>query len=313
MSKSRESEIVSAFSRRQFLKIMSLEVGLLALGGCRNARATQALIEMTQTPIAILPGTTPPVKSTNLPSMAPPVESAEGPTDTPAATSQSQPTAVAELANAPATSPTSTPIMTAEPAFLPGIHDVGWAYSLPRPRLTESMSLMNALANRRSTRTFLPNELPVAILSDLLWAGFGVNRPENGMRTAPSARNIQDIQIYAACSGGLWRYEAQQHNLLAILADDIRELTQPTSGSAIESPVQLIYVSRFPAGVSETEMVPWSWAHTGFVSQNVYLYCAAMGLATVVRYAISRPPLAERMGLQDNEHITLVQSVGWRG
>ena len=262
-------------SRRYFLKILSIEVGMLALGGCKTVASNQAHIEMTPTAIAI-PSSTP--RAT--PQLA--------------ATERLAATAVPQSEN-------KNPA-----AFLPENRSAGETFALPQPRLSESMPLMTALSQRRSIRSFLPDDLPVATLADLLWAGFGVNRPQSGLRTAPSAHNMQDIHIYVATSRGLWRYEAARHSLTAVLAEDVRGLTQPPG----EAPVNLIYVSRYPTGSSEEEMLPWSWAHSGFIAQNVYLYCAAAGLATVVRSSFSRPPLAKRMGLQTNEHITLVQTIG---
>jgi nitroreductase len=171
---------------------------------------------------------------------------------------------------------------------------------------------MQALKGRRSSRAFSPEQLPVPVLSNLLWAGFGVNRPESGGRAAPSASNSQEMDVYVAMADGLSVYDAKAHALQSILSQDIRALTGRQSFVA-EAPVNLIYVSDLSkmtrASAAEREF--YAAAHTGFISQNVYLYCASEGLATVVRASLDRPALAKAMGLQADQRITLVQSVGY--
>jgi len=189
---------------------------------------------------------------------------------------------------------------------------VGEPPALPAPDRAGGKPLMQALKLRQSTRAFTPTKLPVQILSDLLWAGAGINRPDSGKRTAPSARNWQEIDIYVATSEGLYLYDAKAHRLQPVLPDDIRAMTggQPFVKDA---PVNLVYVadySKMGDSTPEDKML-YSGADTGLISQNVYLFCSSEKLATVVRGLIDRPALAKAMKLRPDQKITLAQSVGY--
>lgn len=183
---------------------------------------------------------------------------------------------------------------------------------LPKPQMEIGRPLMKVLKDRRSSRAFSTEKLPMQVLSNILWAAFGVNRPDSGKRTAPSARNWQEIDIYAATAEGLYLFDAKAHVLRQVLAKDIRGMTgrQPF---VREVPLNLIYVADFSkmTGKTDTEKPFYSGADTGFISQNVYLYCASEGLATVVRGLVDREPLAKVMGLRTEQKITLAQSVGY--
>lgn len=171
---------------------------------------------------------------------------------------------------------------------------------------------MQVLKDRASSREFSPEELPMQVMSNMLWAAFGVNRPESGKRTAPSAMNRQEIDIYVASSDGLYRYEAKPHTLTPILAEDIRAMagTQPY---VKEAPVNLIYVADYSkmGKTTDEQKVFYSAAATGFISQNVYLYCTSEGLATVVRASVDRPALEKAMKLRPEQKVTLAQTVGY--
>jgi nitroreductase len=182
---------------------------------------------------------------------------------------------------------------------------------LPPPQLDGGRPLMQALQARRSARAFGPRPLPPQVLANLLWAGDGVNRPDTGGRTAPTASNSQDMDIYVATADGLFLYDAKGHALQPILGEDIRALTGKQA-YVKAAPVNLIYVSdlaKMKAAPEDREA--YAFAHTGFISQNVYLYCASEGLATVVRASIDRPALAQKMGLRSTQKIILAQSVGY--
>jgi SagB-type dehydrogenase family enzyme len=213
---------------------------------------------------------------------------------------------------ATSTLPASPPL-----EYLPRIDGSLTTVALPAPRLDGGIPLLQALARRASRRAYGPDEIPVQVLSDLLWAAFGVNRPSSGLRTAPSAVNAQDIEIYLATAKGMFRFDARTHGLQAMLPDDVRSLTG-VQASAGPSPVSLVYVSDYEKlrslknrDLGEDSDAVWSWTHTGFISQNVYLFCASEGLATVMRAIFDRDSLAERMGLDNSKHITLVQTVGY--
>jgi len=183
---------------------------------------------------------------------------------------------------------------------------------LPAPQMEGGKPLMQALKERASARAFSPDKLPPQVLSNLLWAAVGVNRPETGGRTAPSANNSQDTDVYLAMADGLFLYEAKRHVLKQILGDDIRGLTG-RQAFAKDAPVNLIYVSDLSrmTRASAGDRASYAAAHTGFISQNVYLYCASEGLATVVRALIDRPALAKAMMLGPDQKIILAQTVGY--
>ncbi len=183
---------------------------------------------------------------------------------------------------------------------------------LPPPQLEGGKPLMECLKLRQSQREFSPDRLPAQILSNLLWAAYGINRPEVGKRTAPSAVNWQNIDLYVATADGLFLYEAKDHSLIPILKEDIRALTG-TQDFVKVAPVNLIYVgdyARIPRGSDEDKRF-YSGAHAAFISQNVYLFCASEGLATVVRASVSREELAAAMKLRPEQKIMLAQTVGY--
>ncbi|MGA2316660.1 MAG: nitroreductase family protein [Thermodesulfobacteriota bacterium] len=176
--------------------------------------------------------------------------------------------------------------------------------------------LMHLLWKRKSSREFSSKPLPVEVLSNLLWAGFGINRPD-GKRTAPYARasmknpNEQDMDIYVILPDGLYLYDPKANQLKLVVAEDLRGLagTQPY---VKEAPVNLIYVSDYAKmkdNIPNEQRTAFSFAHAAFISQNVYLYCASEGLATVVRAWIDRPALSKAMQLRPDQKIILGQPV----
>jgi len=182
---------------------------------------------------------------------------------------------------------------------------------LPEPKKDGGRPLMQVLNERHSQREFSSEKLPLPVLSNLLWAGFGVNRPD-GRRTAPSARNWQDIDIYVAMADGLYLYDPKANALKQVLVEDLRGATGSQPFVA-EAPVDLVYVSdqAKTGNASAEDRLLYGGAHTGFISQNVYLYCASEGLATVVRGLVDRAALAKRMQLRPDQRITLAQTVGY--
>lgn len=183
---------------------------------------------------------------------------------------------------------------------------------LPAPQTDGGKPLMLALKARSTNREFSMEKLPMQTLSNLLWAACGVNRPESGKRTAPSAKNRQEIDIYAATADGLYRYDALKNRLVLILKEDIRVQTGKQDFVAT-APLNLVYVADFSkaAGETEQEKTLYAGADTGFISQNVYLFCASQGLATVVRGYVDKPALEKKMGLPPNQKVILAQTVGY--
>lgn len=186
---------------------------------------------------------------------------------------------------------------------------------LPVPDKTGGKPLMQVLSERSTTRNFSPAELSLQQLSDLLWAGWGINRPAEKKRTAPSARNVQEIDVYVSMKSGLYLYDAEANILRQIHNRDIRAVcgTQDFVGIA---PVNLVYVADLgKLGKKEGDEITdsdllYPWTNTGFIAQNVYLYCASANLGCVVRGLVPREKLAVEMGLRSNQVIILSQTVG---
>lgn len=180
------------------------------------------------------------------------------------------------------------------------------------PQTDSGKPFMQVLKERKSTREFDSKELPLQIISDMLWAACGINRPDSGHRTAPSAMNMQEIDIYLAKSDGLYLFNAKANILESVAAGDIRALTgkQPFVKDA---PLNLIFVadlskmSRLSAGDADF----YAATDTGFISENVYLFCASSGLVTVVRGMINKPALSKAMKLRPNQNIILAQTIGY--
>lgn len=183
---------------------------------------------------------------------------------------------------------------------------------LPPAQTTGGMPLMQALRARHSSRDFSPRPLPAQVLSDLLWAAQGVTRPQSGKRTAPSARDWREIDIYVTRADGVFIYEPNTHALRKVLDIDVRKLTGRQDFPA-EAPLNLVYVAdarRMPDADSPQREF-YAAADTGFIAQNVYLFCASSELAVVVRGALDKEALAVALGLGPQQWITLAQTVGY--
>lgn len=182
---------------------------------------------------------------------------------------------------------------------------------LPKPALSPTATLEQALKSRHSSRAFLPDPLSLELLSALLWTGFGINRRDTGGRTAPSAHNWQEIDVFAVLPEGAYRYDAKGHRLLLVKAEDLRGATGVQDFVAT-APLNLVYVADFArmpdARAEERDFL--AGADAGCIAQNVYLFCAGAGLATVVRGLIDRGQLAAALGLSKTQRITLAQTVG---
>lgn len=183
---------------------------------------------------------------------------------------------------------------------------------LPAAQMDGGKPLMQALKARCTMREYSPEALPAQELSNLLWAACGINRPESGKRTAPTARNMQEIDVYVALADGLYLYDAAAHALKLVAAADLREATgkQPF---VKEAPVNLVFVADYAKmGEGPAEMKDkYSALDTGYISQNVYLYCASAGLATVARGMVDAKALGTAMNLRPDQRIVLAQTVGY--
>jgi SagB-type dehydrogenase family enzyme len=188
--------------------------------------------------------------------------------------------------------------------------DAASTVELPAPDKRGGMPLMRALAARHSSRKFAPDALPLPMLSGLLWAAFGMNRP--GGRTAPSAIDSQEVDVYVALPAGAYRYDAKSHSLKLVAASDLRRITG-YQDFVDEAPLDLVYVAdhrrmrMIPVALRES----YASASAGAIAQNVYLFAASSGLATVIRAWIDREAVADALGLDHDQQVLLSQTVGY--
>jgi nitroreductase len=149
-------------------------------------------------------------------------------------------------------------------------------------------------------------------MSDLLWAAFGINRAESGDRTAPYWRHVMVMDIYAVMADGVWLYDPKEHALVPYLDVDLRAATglQDFVGHA---PLNLVYVAHGERmqDISPEERRLYASVDAGFIGQNVYLYCASEGLATVFRGAVDYLKLARILNLPEGQFVTFAQTVGY--
>jgi nitroreductase len=194
---------------------------------------------------------------------------------------------------------------------LPPVGPAATARELPPRSLSGGMPLMSALSSRQSQRDFAPEPLAAQALSDLLWAAGGINRHDVGGRTAPSAMNSQEVLLYVAMPQGLFLYEPTPHALVLTVASDVRRITG-NQDFVDTAPLDLVFVAdhtrmkRVPAAQREA----YAFAAAGAMAQNVYLYCASEGLATVIRAWFDRDALSRAMGLDADRQLLLSQTVG---
>jgi nitroreductase len=167
---------------------------------------------------------------------------------------------------------------------------------LPAPQTEGGKPLMQALKLRATSRAFAPDPLPLQTLSNLLWAAWGINRPDSGKRTAPSARNWQETDVYVVMTAGAYLYDAAPNALRPVASGDLRALTG-SQEFVKDAPVTLVFVAdsaRMKGSQADMQQA-YAWGDAEFLSQNVYLFCASEGLATGVRAMVERPPLAKAL------------------
>ncbi len=183
---------------------------------------------------------------------------------------------------------------------------------LPAPKMDGGKPLMQALKERQSIREYSDQKLSQQMLSNLLWATWGINRPD-GRRTAPSASNRQEVDVYVVLPEGAYVYDARANGLNPVVAGDLRGATgtQPFPATAA---LNLVYVADMAkAGRSATDPQQQLnvGADVGFIAENAYLFCASEGLATVVRALVNRTELAKLLKLRPDQQIVLAQSIGY--
>lgn len=172
---------------------------------------------------------------------------------------------------------------------------------------------MQALNERRSTRSFANKPIPVEVLSSLLWAAQGVNRDDSDYRTAPSARNANEIEIYAVLPQGTYLYRPETHQLTQVVQGDLRAATG-TQEFAAAAPLNLVYVvdqSKQPGDFDARTKLTTAYTDAGFIGENVYLFCTSVGLGTVFRTIIDIDYIQQRLKLPIFKKILYAQSVGY--
>jgi SagB-type dehydrogenase family enzyme len=183
---------------------------------------------------------------------------------------------------------------------------------LPQPQKEIGKPLMQVLSLRQSSRDFDPKPLTLQDLSNLLWAADGINRTESGKRTAPSAMNWQETDVYVILSDGAFLYDAKTNSLNPVTAGDVRALAG-TQGFVKDAPLTLVYVVDYArmTKANDEDRKLYGAADVGFIAENAYLYCASQGLAVVVRGSVDRSRLAGTLKLRPDQKIILAQTVGY--
>lgn len=181
---------------------------------------------------------------------------------------------------------------------------------LPQPQRTGGMPLMEALNVRCSAREYSSKDLEPQVLSNLLWAAWGYNRENK--RTAPSSHNRQEMDLYVFLSTGTYIYNAKD-NLLEMVSDKDWRKESGEQDFVEEAPVNIALIADLTKikGKSPQKTTEAIFANAGFISQNIYLFCASEGLNTVTRAMVPRESLAKLLGLAETQTITLVQTVGY--
>ena len=194
---------------------------------------------------------------------------------------------------------------------------------LLKPEMDGGKSVLAALWQRRTNRNISDKPLPPQVLSNLLWAAWGVNRPEaggRGRRTAASASNSQEIDLYVVLPEGIYLYEAAGHRLLPVVAGDQRGKVGRQGGAMAKAPVNLVFVADIAKyangrpqepGLKDAEIQKSYYnIATGMIAENVYLFAASTGLAAWF-HNCNKPALTETMKLRPQQRVLYAQTVGY--
>lgn len=196
--------------------------------------------------------------------------------------------------------------------FLTNMNMAQETISLPKPKTEGGKPLMEALKDRHSARTFQNKELALQDISNILWAAYGINRESSNKRTAPSARNKQEFDIYLSLSKGLYLWNSIENTLVLVKKGDFRNVIgmQDYVGTA---PLILIYVADFDKmdAMDDDKRVFYSANDCGYICQNVYLYAASENLNTVVIGSVNKEKVSELLNLKNSQHIILAQPIGY--
>jgi hypothetical protein len=208
-------------------------------------------------------------------------------------------------------------------SLIPSSSSALQAIVLQKPEKDGGKSILASISERRTTRSVSSKELPMQVISNLLWAGFGVNRDSGGFgkkgRTAPSASNSQEIDLYVALPGGVYIYEAVGHQLLPVAEGDFR--ARSGRGKAATAPLNIFYIadlSRYDLGPTQPDrkigdpeiQKSYYFTDTGFIAQNIYLYAASIGLAAWF-HNCDKENTVKEFNLKPSQRVLFAQTVGY--
>lgn len=183
---------------------------------------------------------------------------------------------------------------------------------LPKPSMDNNVTLMQSLQNRHSSREFADRQISDDVLSTVLWAACGINRPESEKITAPSAINAQDIIVYVVRNDGAYRYEPKENALAKISGKDLRQLVAGPQTFAASAPVSLVLVSDHNKfGGHSNGASRMGILDAGYVSENICLVCSALGLNTVPRMTMDTDGLKKELGLDDSYDFIVNSQIGY--
>ncbi len=171
---------------------------------------------------------------------------------------------------------------------------------LPAPAKSGGMPLNEALAKRQTKRAFSDRELEPQVLSNLLWAANGVTRPD-GKRTAPTARNLQELELIVLLRSGAYAYDAAANRLVQISKENLI----PVAGG--KAPVEILIIG----DKNKQPSAEYRSVDSGFIGQNIYLFCTSAGLSSVFRGSVDRAALEKKLPLGDDKVVTYSHSVGY--
>ena len=185
--------------------------------------------------------------------------------------------------------------------------------SLNKPNLSQGSSLMEAFQNRRSQREFSDKQLSIAEISDLLWAAYGINK-DDGKRTAPTATNAQEIDVYLINADGAYFYDAANFVLQPVYKGDLRQSIAAGQDFVLAAPISILIVADISKlrGNDNDRKIRLACMDGGIVSQNIALFCAGRNLATVPRATMDDKSLREALKLKDTQYTILNHPVGYK-
>lgn len=184
---------------------------------------------------------------------------------------------------------------------------------LPEPDKNVSMTLYQALQQRKSVREYSTKDIDDMKLSQLLWAAVGINRPD-GHLTAPTAINAQDITVYVCRKDGAYLYVAKDNTLQKVSDKDLRKSVASAQAFAAEAPISLVIVTdnaKFRGGSTNGPTISGA-IDAGYVSQNIDLACEALGLCTVPRATMDKEALKKELKLTDSQNPILNHPIGYK-